>query len=323
MAHWPTAAALAKGDTKAIRWFASVALLERIALMRGNPILEAARRHLVELVSKEPLWESVLWAAFSLKDHEITSPIVSMPIYGLNPQLGPHQWISFAVRVGSPTDLLIELGKLRAAKPHIEQIIDERYAAPERDLEELTNGMFNAESQFILAVRLLPQRLYNLHFQYALDKLTFQVGESIRAYIQHRRAATESEQNVDFHRERAKKERAERRLREMLLEQTTGLVHASEDIRGVQSERYGMIRSRLIALPNALALRVTGQTREEIRGVRGCITFRDLYAPTHEIARNFVSTTLLCWPYGRKHRAIFRSIVASLKHWPAGRKVAF
>jgi hypothetical protein len=99
MAHWPTAAALAKGDTKAIRWFASVALLERIALMRGNPILEAARRHLVELVSKEPLWESVLWAAFSLKDHEITSPIVSMPIYGLNPQLGPHQWISFAVRV--------------------------------------------------------------------------------------------------------------------------------------------------------------------------------------------------------------------------------
>jgi hypothetical protein len=155
------------------------------------------------------------------------------------------------------------------------------------------------------------------------DKLTFQVGESIRAYIQHRRAATESEQNVDFHRERAKKERAERRLREMLLEQTTGLVHASEDIRGVQSERYGMIRSRLIALPNALALRVTGQTREEIRGVRGCITFRDLYAPTHEIARNFVSTTLLCWPYGRKHRAIFRSIVASLKHWPAGRKVAF
>jgi hypothetical protein len=176
MAHWPTAAALAKGDTKAIRWFASVALLERIALMRGNPILEAARRHLVELVSKEPLWESVLWAAFSLKDHEITSPIVSMPIYGLNPQLGPHQWISFAVRVGSPTDLLIELGKLRAAKPHIEQIIDERYAAPERDLEELTNGMFNAESQFILAVPLLSQRLYNLHFQYALGDLQKTLG---------------------------------------------------------------------------------------------------------------------------------------------------
>jgi DNA-binding Xre family transcriptional regulator len=99
------------------------------------------------------------------------------------------------------------------------------------------------------------------------ENVTFQVGESIRAYIQHRRAATESEQNADFHRERAKKERAERRLREMLLEQTTGQVHTSEDIRGVQSERYGMIRSRLIGLPNALALRITGRTREEIRGI--------------------------------------------------------
>jgi hypothetical protein len=60
-------------------------------------------------------------------------------------------------------------------------------------------------------------------------KSEYRLGESVRAYIAYK-CATDSESQADFHRERALKERANRELREILLEQTKSQLHRAADV---------------------------------------------------------------------------------------------
>jgi hypothetical protein len=97
-ACWPVDAALARGDVRAIRWLYSVALLERISFESNRDILRI-RRHLVALVlgPGKQGWETVLWCAYTMKDHELTQAIATLPIYGENPAPGPHKVATFEI----------------------------------------------------------------------------------------------------------------------------------------------------------------------------------------------------------------------------------
>jgi hypothetical protein len=98
-AYWPTDGALARGDKYAIRWLFSVALLERISFEPRDSYVHAIRRYLVALVlgNKWQAWQTVLWAAYRLKDHTLTEPIAMLPIYDCVPEPGPHKVASFEV----------------------------------------------------------------------------------------------------------------------------------------------------------------------------------------------------------------------------------
>jgi hypothetical protein len=97
-ATWPTDSALARNDTRAIRWLFSVALLERISFESNRDILRI-RRHLVALVlgSGKQGWETILWTAYVAKDHALTKAISTLPIYGENPEHGPHKLATFEI----------------------------------------------------------------------------------------------------------------------------------------------------------------------------------------------------------------------------------
>lgn len=87
----------------------------------------------------------------------------------------------------------------------------------------------------------------------------FRLGPSVRAYLQFKCGAERSESEADYHAEKAKKERANRILREILVEQTRGQLHHSDDVRAIVGDSNSQIRSKLLALPNTLALQVVGQ----------------------------------------------------------------
>lgn len=98
---WPSQGAIARGDKQAVRWLFSVALLERLSICtpRQNPELVAARYRIVKTVIGPDCqhWQSILWAAYALKDHELTSVIDRMPIYGEKPEPGPHLVAAFQI----------------------------------------------------------------------------------------------------------------------------------------------------------------------------------------------------------------------------------
>jgi hypothetical protein len=97
-AHSPVDGALARSDTRAVRWLYSVALLERVSFESGRQII-AIRRQLVALVlgPGKQAWETVLWCAYALKDHEMTETISTLPIYGTSPERGPHKVATFEI----------------------------------------------------------------------------------------------------------------------------------------------------------------------------------------------------------------------------------
>jgi hypothetical protein len=103
-AYWPTDGALARGDKRAVRWLASLAMLDRLNTWFQEPALKAARDHLVRstLGGEFQLWQTGLWAAYALKDSEILAPIDKLPIYGASPAKGPHLVASFPVTVCLP-----------------------------------------------------------------------------------------------------------------------------------------------------------------------------------------------------------------------------
>lgn len=102
-AHWPVDGALARNDIRAARWLFSVALLERLTFHYGSPVVREAKFHLNRAVlgADCPLWQSGLWSAYPLKDHELTAPIEKLPIFGSSPDRGPHMVASFPVSVDS------------------------------------------------------------------------------------------------------------------------------------------------------------------------------------------------------------------------------
>jgi len=98
---WPAQGAIARADRQAVRWLFSVALLERLSIctLKQNPELIAARNYIIAVVlgAKHDRWQGVLWAAYLLKDHELTKAIDTLPIYGAEPEPGPHKVASFQI----------------------------------------------------------------------------------------------------------------------------------------------------------------------------------------------------------------------------------
>lgn len=100
-AQWPTNGALARSDTRAVRWLFSVAVLERLSTWLKRPELREARNYIVTaaLGAGWEAWQTILWASYALKDHELTSPIETLPIYGPDPQCGPYRIAAFTLAV--------------------------------------------------------------------------------------------------------------------------------------------------------------------------------------------------------------------------------
>jgi hypothetical protein len=92
-----------------------------------------------------------------------------------------------------------------------------------------------------------------------INKNEYQLGPAVRGYLQFK-CGQDSPSEADFHRERALKERANRQLREILLEQTRDQLHHCDDVRAIVGDSNAQIRSQLLAFGNLLALQVTGKT---------------------------------------------------------------
>jgi hypothetical protein len=90
------------------------------------------------------------------------------------------------------------------------------------------------------------------------NKNEFMLGASVRAYIQFKCGSTKLESEADYHAEKAKKERANRILREILVDQTRGNLHESDDVRAIVGDAFSQVRSKLLAMPNVLTLQVVG-----------------------------------------------------------------
>jgi hypothetical protein len=85
------------------------------------------------------------------------------------------------------------------------------------------------------------------------------LGAAVRRYATYK-CGQDNEANADFCKERALKEKANRRLREILLKQTQEKLHRAEDVRAIVTDSNFQIRSELLAFSNLLALQVTGKT---------------------------------------------------------------
>jgi hypothetical protein len=92
----------------------------------------------------------------------------------------------------------------------------------------------------------------------------FQLGPSVRAYIQFK-CGQQTPADADFYKERAKKERANRELREILLGQTREKLHRAEDVRAVVTDSNAQIRAETLAFAKRLALQVVGKDPAEIK----------------------------------------------------------
>jgi hypothetical protein len=85
------------------------------------------------------------------------------------------------------------------------------------------------------------------------------LGESIRAYIQYK-CGQDSAAVADYHLERAKKEAANRQLREILVQQTRAQLHRACDVEAIQADSNADIRCRISKFGNQLSLQIAGKT---------------------------------------------------------------
>jgi hypothetical protein len=128
-------------------------------------------------------------------------------------------------------------------------------------------------------------------------KSEFQLGPNVRAYIQYK-CGQDTEANADFHRERALKERANRQLREILVEQTRGQLHHADDVRAIVGENFAQVRSQLLAFGNLLTLQVAGKDPVQIKtlidsAVRKVLLELREYNPRDYYRRSKVALSLI------------------------------
>jgi hypothetical protein len=99
--HWPTAGALSRSDSVALRWLVSLAVLDRCATWRSHPVLASVQRYLTELAIGRWLdYQACVWAAYRLKDHQM---LVSVPelATAANASSQPQKITQFEVIVDS------------------------------------------------------------------------------------------------------------------------------------------------------------------------------------------------------------------------------
>jgi hypothetical protein len=118
---------------------------------------------------------------------------------------------------------------------------------------------------------LSEQNVYNLKRRGILQSLRakrteFQLGPSVRAYLQFK-CGQESEAEADYHKERALKEKANRELREILVEQTRSQLHRASDVESIQTHSNNQIRARLLAFGDLLASALPGKDPAETKGI--------------------------------------------------------
>jgi hypothetical protein len=94
----------------------------------------------------------------------------------------------------------------------------------------------------------------------------FLLGASVRAYIQYK-CGRDSAAEADFHRERALKEKANRELRQILVEQTRAQLHRACDVEAIQDYSNAEIRSRLLAFSDLLASQLPGKDPSAIKEI--------------------------------------------------------
>jgi hypothetical protein len=92
------------------------------------------------------------------------------------------------------------------------------------------------------------------------------LGPSVRSHVQYK-CGQDSEAEGDFHKERALKEKANRELRQILLEQTRGQLHRAQDVRAIQADSNSEIQERLLAFGNLLGLQLAGKDPSEIKTI--------------------------------------------------------
>jgi hypothetical protein len=90
-------------------------------------------------------------------------------------------------------------------------------------------------------------------------KNDYQLGPSIRSYSQYKCGRGDSAAEVDFHKERALEEKANRQLRQILVDQTKSRLHDCDDVRAIVEDSNNEIRSKLLAFAKRLALQITGK----------------------------------------------------------------
>jgi hypothetical protein len=88
-------------------------------------------------------------------------------------------------------------------------------------------------------------------------KHEFHLGPAVRAYVAYK-CATDSEAQADYHKERALKERANRELRQILVQQTRDQLHRACDVEAIQADSNADIRSKLLKFGNVLSSQITG-----------------------------------------------------------------
>lgn len=128
-------------------------------------------------------------------------------------------------------------------------------------------------------------------------KNEYHLGANVRAYIQFK-CGQETDAEADFHKERALKERANRQLREILVEQTRGQLHHADDVRAIVGQNFAQIRSQLLAFGNLLALQLAGKDPAEIKtlidtAVRKVLLELREYNPRDYYRRSKVALSLI------------------------------
>jgi len=118
---------------------------------------------------------------------------------------------------------------------------------------------------------LSEQNVYNLRRRNVIQSIKakrteFLLGPSVRSYLQYR-CGQDSEADADFHKERALKEKANRELRQILVQQTRQQLHRSEDVSSVIAHNNEQIRDRLLKFSNALALQLIGKDPAETKKI--------------------------------------------------------
>lgn len=90
-------------------------------------------------------------------------------------------------------------------------------------------------------------------------KNQYHLGPAVRAYVAYK-CGQDSSAEADFHKERALKERANRELRQILVQQTWGQLHRAEDVEAIQAASNCDIRFRLLKFGNLLSSQIAGKT---------------------------------------------------------------
>lgn len=96
------------------------------------------------------------------------------------------------------------------------------------------------------------------------------VGEAVKNYLNYIKKDNgggkkeQSDEQVDYWKEKALHERAKRKLTEINLDQKVGQIHSSKDVELVMTEMLVTLRTKLQGFPTQISGKLVGQTQDVI-----------------------------------------------------------